>query len=275
ELTRGAAFNLVANNHFISTAANPEPSQGIEILWGNDNAVIGNKFENYSDGLQINWGKRNYIAYNELTNNSNGFNLTGDGNIFDSNKVHGNRVGIAIRSEKDADAHITLTKNQIWNNGKEIKRCEAGGSCVPNQRVGAIIFDVPGLEHAHFVGSRGHGVKIDPANLQKTCKQANEQGCNAQPNQNIQAPKLTLSKGQIAVEVKAQPNQRYQVEFFGNSSANSNEAEFYLGSAIAATNAQGIATLTRKPTAQVASVTANITDRLGATSELSSAVKLK
>src|SRR5262249_5076062 len=30
ELTRGAAFNLVADNVFRSTAANPEPSQGIE-----------------------------------------------------------------------------------------------------------------------------------------------------------------------------------------------------------------------------------------------------
>lgn len=100
ELTRGAAFNLIANNHFVSTKANPEPSQGIEILWGNDNAVVGNKFENYSDGLQINWGKRNYIAYNEMTNNSIGFNMTGDGNILDSNKVHGNRIGVAIRSEK-------------------------------------------------------------------------------------------------------------------------------------------------------------------------------
>ena len=30
ELTRGAAFNLVANNHFISTTANPEPSQALK-----------------------------------------------------------------------------------------------------------------------------------------------------------------------------------------------------------------------------------------------------
>ena len=237
--------------------------------------MVGNKFENYSDGLQINWGKRNYIAYNELTNNSNGFNLTGDGNIFDSNKVHGNRVGIAIRSEKDANAHITLTKNQIWNNGKDINRCEAGGSCVPNQRVGAIIFDIPGLEHAHFVGSRGHGVKIDPVKLQKTCQQPNEQGCNAQPNQGIQAPKLTLSKGQVVVQIKGQPNQRYQIEFFGNSSANSNEAELYLGSVVAVTNAEGIAITSWKPTTKVAAVTANVTDHLGATSELSSTVKFK
>ena len=275
ELTRGVAFNLIANNHFISTKANPEPSQGIEILWGNDNAVVGNKFENYSDGLQINWGKRNYIAYNEMTNNSIGFNLTGDGNILDSNKIHGNRIGVAIRSEKDANAHITLTKNQIWNNGKDIKRCEAGGSCVPNQRLGAIVFGVPALEHEGFVGSRGGGVVVDPAKQQKTCTQPNEQGCNAQPNQAIKAPKLTVSNGSVAVEVNGLPNQRYQVEFFGNQNAKSHEAEQYLATITIATNAQGIAKTSWKPTVKIASITANVTDHLGATSELSSAVPVR
>ena len=275
ELTRGAAFNLVANNLFTSTKANPEASQGIEILWGNDNAVVGNKFENYSDGLQINWGKRNYIAYNELTNNSLGFNLSGDGNIFDSNKVHGNRIGVAIRSEKDANARTTLTKNQIWNNGKDIKRCEAGGSCVPNQRLGAIVFGVPALEHADFVGSRGGGVIIDPKNMQKTCTEANQKDCNAIPNQAIQAPKLSLNKAQVNVEVMGMPNQRYQVEFFGNNNRKSQEAEMYLGSAVVSTNAQGVARLTWTPSIKAGSVTANVTDRHGASSELSSAIQLK
>ena len=275
ELTRGAAFNLVANNLFTSTKANPEPSQGIEILWGNDNAVVGNKFENYSDGLQINWGKRNYVAYNELTNNSIGFNLTGDGNIFDSNKVHGNRIGIAVRSEKDANARTTLTKNAIWDNGKDIKRCEAGGSCVPDQRLGAIVFAVPALEHAGFVGSRG-GVVIEPAKLQKTCTQPNEQGCNAMPNQNIQAPRLSYSKGQVTAIVQGQPNQRYHVEFFANRQANSQEAEQYLGAQqVLTTNAQGQGQTTWKALGGAASVTANVTDHLGATSELSPAVKTK
>ncbi len=275
ELTRGAAFNLVANNHFLSTRANPEPSQGIEILWGNDNAVVGNKFENYSDGLQINWGKRNYIAYNELTNNSLGFNITGAGNIFDSNKVHGNRIGIAIRSEKEANAHITLTKNQIWNNGKDIQRCEAGGVCVENQRLGSIIFDIPGLEHAHFVGSRGGGVVIDPQNLQKTCTTSDQQGCNAIPNQSIQAPKLSTSAGQLNVEVIGHPNQRYQVEFFGNSDAKSKEAEHYAGSGVVITNAQGRGQLTWKPTVKLGSYTATVTDKNGASSELSNAIQLR
>ena len=131
------------------------------------------------------------------------------------------------------------------------------------------------MEHAHFAGSRGHGVKIDPVKLQKTCQQPNEQGCNAQPNQGIQAPKLTLSKGQVVAQIKGQPNQRYQVELFGNSSANSNEAELYLGSVVAVTNAEGIAITSWKPTTKVAAVTANVTDHLGTTSELSSAVKFK
>lgn len=272
ELTRGAAFNIVANNVFTSTKSNPEASQGIEILWGNDNTVVGNKFENYSDGLQINWGKRNYIAYNELTNNSIGFNLSGDGNILDSNKVHGNRIGIAIRSEKDSNARTTLTKNLVWNNGKDIKRCEAGGSCVLNQRLGAIIFEVPGLEHASFVGSRGGGVVIEDAKLQKNCTQLDQHNCNSIPNQAIQAPKLSLNKENVVAEVKAQPNQRYQLEFFANSQAGSQEAEQYLGSQVVTTNAKGKAQVSWKPITGIATITATITNHLGATSELSPAV---
>ena len=275
ELTRGAAFNLVANNLFTSTQANPEPSQGIEILWGNDNTVVGNKFENYSDGLQINWGNRNYIAYNELTNNSIGLNLTGDGNMIDSNKVHGNRIGIAIRSEKNPYAHTTLTKNLIWNNGKDIKRCEAGGSCIPDQRSGAIIFAVPALEHADFVGSRGGGVTIKPAELQTTCLQPNQQGCNAMPNQNIQAPRLSYSQGQIVADIQSQPNQRYRVEFFANHRADAQEAEQYLGHQVVMTNAQGKAQAMWKVSGGITNVTANVTNHLGATSELSSAVQVK
>lgn len=275
ELTRGAAFNLVANNTFTSTPTNPEPSQGIEILWGNDNVVVGNKFENYSDGLQINWGKRNYVAYNELTNNSIGLSITGDANIFDSNRVHGNRVGIAIRSEKDANARTTLSKNLIWNNGQEIKRCEAGGSCVENQKTGAIVFGVPALEHADFVGSRGGGVVIEEKNLQKTCTDPKQQNCNALPNQSIQSPKLSLNKGVVIAQIHGQPNQRYQLEFFANSKVNAHEAERYLGSATVNTNQQGQAQLTWKKVVGQASVTATITDHLGATSELSPALYIK
>jgi hypothetical protein len=87
ELTRGAAFNMVADNVFRSTDANPEPSQGIEILLGNDNTVVSNRFEGYSDGLQINWGHRNYIAANIFTNNTFGLSLSGVGNVMGGDPV--------------------------------------------------------------------------------------------------------------------------------------------------------------------------------------------
>ncbi|KAA8734455.1 3-dehydroshikimate dehydratase [Acinetobacter qingfengensis] len=274
ELTRGAAFNLVANNYFTSTKENPEPSQGIEILWGNDNAIIGNKFENYSDGLQINWGKRNYIAYNELSKNSIGFNLTGDGNILDSNKIHDNRIGIAIRSEKEANARITLTKNQIWNNAKNIKRCEAGGSCVENQRLGAIVFAVPALEHVGFVGSRGGGVEIPLEKQQKTCSTEGQGDCNAIPNQNIRPPVLSLRGSIVQIHISGQPQQNYHVEIFANDVRQGNEAQKYLGTVKVSTDAQGKGLVQWRATVAKGALTATVTDYLGATSELSQPLKL-
>jgi 3-dehydroshikimate dehydratase len=116
---------------------------------------------------------------------------------------------------------------------------------------------------------------IENAKLQKTCTQPNQQGCNAMPNQSIQAPRLSYSKGQVMAEVQAQPNQRYQVEFFANRQANSQEAEQYLGTQVVTTNVQGKAQAILKATSGIANVTATVTDHLGATSELSSAVRVK
>ena len=130
ELTRGAAFNLVADNVFRSTAANPEPSQGIEILLGNDNVVVSNRFEGYSDGLQINWGHRNYIAANIFTNNTFGLSLSGAGNSIDGNVISGNAVGIAVRPAADMTM-ASISHNAIYGNGQKIERCFAGGSCDP------------------------------------------------------------------------------------------------------------------------------------------------
>ena len=97
ELTRGAAFNLIARNIFRSTNANPEPSQGIEILLGHDNVLVNNRFEGYSDGIQVNGGNRNYIGSNVFTDNALALSMTGEGNVIDSNTIVGNAVGVALR----------------------------------------------------------------------------------------------------------------------------------------------------------------------------------
>ncbi len=52
--------------------------------------------------------------------------------------------------------------------------------------------------------------------------------------------RLSYSRGQVTVTVQGQPNQRYQVEFFANHQAKSQEAEQYLGNEkVVTTNAQG------------------------------------
>jgi len=277
ELTRGAAFNLIADNVFRSTAANPEPAQGIEILRGNDNTISGNRFDGYSDGLQINWGDRNYIVANTFTNNTFGLNLTGVGNIVDRNSISGNRVGIAVRPAEPSPV-VRLTRNRIRNNGADIRRCEAGGSCDPMGPKAPMAFGVPGLEHARFVGSRGKGVYSDSATLQHICPD-NAPRCQPSPNAGLRSPTLTLARekgGAIRVSgmIAAAPRSRYVVELFGNADPNSGEAEVFLGDIAVRTDSHGSTTFTidvdrRGARDDLGSVTATVTSGEGATSPLS------
>jgi 3-dehydroshikimate dehydratase len=280
ELTRGAAFNLVADNIFRSTPANPEPGQGIEILRGNDNVVSGNRFEGYSDGLQVNWGDRNYISANTFTGNTFGLNLTGIGNIVDNNTIIGNRVGIAVRPA-DPSPVVRLTRNRLSGNGQSISRCEAGGSCDPNAPKGPTVFGVPGLEHATFIGSRGRGVTPDPSTLQRICPVA-APACQPAPNAGVRPPTLmTARQSGNAVEVTgtvtALPMQRYTVELFGNIDPGSEEAQSFLSESAVVTDREGKGTLTMRVDRQIGdlrlySVTATLTSPDGATSPLSSAL---
>lgn len=276
ELTRGAAFNLVADNLFRSTAANPEPSQGIEILLGNDNSVVRNRFENYSDGLQINWGKRNYLAANTFSGNSIGVSVTGEGNILDGNLIHGNRIGVALRPEPDTTA-TRLSANRIWGNSQDIRRCEAGGSCVPDQRTGAIVFGVPAQAHALYVGSRGVGADLPKQDQAIICDAKGEpKPCQPLPNHNQQAPRLIALEGNVLRgEVQGPVSSLLRVEFFGNAQADGTEAEQYLGDVLVNSDEQGQARFAQalENIGELNSFTATVTTADGATSELSQPVR--
>jgi 3-dehydroshikimate dehydratase len=282
ELTRGAAFNLIADNVFRSTPANPEPSQGIEILRGHDNVVSGNRFEAYSDGLQINWGDRNYIVANTFSGNTFGLNLTGVGNVVDSNTITGNRVGIVVRPA-DPSPIVRLTRNRISGNGKDIRRCEAGGSCDPAAPKAATVFGLPGLEHNSFVGSRGRGIVVNPQTVQFVCPEQAPQ-CQGPPNHGLARPTLNSVKvigNEVAVAgtMKGAPAARYTIELFGNADEGSSEGEFALEQAAVITDAAGEATLTlrldRRRLGHVRTLTATVTSHDGATSPLSAALPFK
>lgn len=281
ELTRGAAWNLVADNVFQSTPANPEPSQGIEILWGNDNTVVRNHFLDYSDGLQINWGNRNYIGANTFSGNSIGVSVTGSDNVVDGNTIQGNGIGIAVRPQP-LSAPNRFSANQISGNGLPIERCEAGGACASGQPRGAIVFGVPGLEHASFVGSRGRGVDADPGRRARICIGADTTDCQPPPNLGQRAPPLHAVQGRGAARTlngtfSGMPGQRYLLEVFGNRAARGSEAERLLGTVDAVTDAhgQGRFILALPDAADIATVTATATSAQGATSPLSAPLSLR
>ena len=281
ELTRGAAWNLVADNLFRSTDANPEPSQGIEILWGNDNSVLRNRFENYSDGLQINWGNRNTIAANTFTGNSIGVSVSGRGNVVDGNTFGGNGIGIAVRPQPRSEAN-RFSANLLSGNGLKIERCQAGGACVPGQPRGAIVFGVPGLEHASFVGSRGLGVDTDPSKRARICAAGETANCQPAPNHGQAPPRLLALQGgdgqrELQGEFAGTPRSRYTVEVFGNRAAGSDEAERYLGQLDAVVDGDGHGRFRyRLPPdcADLANLTATVTSADGATSPLSAPLAL-
>ncbi|MDY4284572.1 right-handed parallel beta-helix repeat-containing protein [Xanthomonas sp. LF06-19] len=276
ELTRGAAWNLVADNLFRSTDANPEPSQGIEILWGNDNTVLRNRFERYSDGLQINWGNRNTIADNDFAGNSIGVSVTGRDNLIEGNRLTGNGIGIAVRPQPRSEPN-RFSANLLSGNGLKIERCFAGGACAPGQPRGAIVFGVPGLEHAPFVGSRGIGVDPDPRKRATICGATAADGCQPAPNFGQAAPQLrAIERGagvpQVQGSFVGRPGHLYTVELFGNRRPGDDEAERYLGRVEAQVDAQGQGRFVLPldgDGAALATLTVTVTSDDGATSPLS------
>jgi 3-dehydroshikimate dehydratase len=280
ELTRGAAFNLVADNTFRSTDANPEPSQGIEVLLGHDNVIVRNTFTGYSDGIQVNGGNRNYIGVNVFTNNALALSMTGEHNVVAGNTITGNAVGVALRPA--GRMGITrITRNVIHRNGQDVLRCWSGGSCDPKLLRGGIVFGVPAQEHGAYVGERGGGVAVDPTRLTKICPDG-APTCQAQPNHGIAPPaidKVARNGTSLTVSGRVQAGSPMGaiIELYGNRNAGDTEGEIFLGETRIRTN--GAQTpFTMEVTAPVGSVptsfTATITSNDGATSEFSRPVGL-
>ncbi len=281
ELTRGAAFNLIADNVFDGGTDNLEPSQGIEILWGNDNTVVRNRFVRYSDGLQLNWGARNYIGANTFRDNTFGVSVTGAGNMIEGNDIRGNGIGIAVRPEAKVAAN-RISQNVIAGNGLPIMRCSAGGSCDPKMARGGIVIGPPGLEHASFVGSRGMGVVFDKAGAAVVCTGKDDPvGCHATPQFGLQPPSLTLVRaaaGKLAVKgaLQGPPESLVTVEVFAGK-AGTAEGERYLGSIQTATDAKGHAAFTGEVEGVAASsaITVTSTTAAGASSAFSKPAALR
>jgi len=260
-----------------------EPSQGIEILEGHHNVLTGNRFVGYSDGVQINRGNRNYLGNNVFTDNTLGLSLSGHGNIIDGNRIYGNKVGIAVRPTATGTM-ARLQRNSVYDNGRDISRCFAGGSCDPDLRRGGIVLGTPGPEHARYVGPRGIGVVVKPESLARICPDG-APNCQPPPNGGITPPTIErVQRGNGVVMVMGYldgtPRSRFTVEIFGNREAGGAEGETFLAAdESVATNAAGRASFfmfipVTPRDAALSSFTATATSGEGGTSEFSKPVTL-
>jgi 3-dehydroshikimate dehydratase len=288
ELTRGAAFNLIADNVFRSTAANPEPSQGIEILEGNDNVLVNNRFEGYSDGVQINRGHRNYLGHNVFTDNTLALSLTGSDNMIVSNTIFGNAVGVAVRPAPAGESIARISRNSIYDNGRKIERCFVGGSCDPDLRKGGIVLGTPGPGHAAYVGRMGIGVAVERDKLAKICPEGapvSALPCQGPPNGGIAAPMLDSVRRRgtdVVVQGRIQGAPmltRLTVEVFANRQAGGTEGEIFLADTSVVSDEGGAASFSLAipvtlHSAVPPSFTATVTSSAGATSEFSKPVAL-
>jgi 3-dehydroshikimate dehydratase len=262
------------------------------MLWGNDNMIVHNHWENLSDGVQLNWGNRNYISGNSFVGISSAVTLSGSGNIVSGNIMHGNRVAVSVRPQAEpgpngafgqnrvlGPAVNTITANSMYDNGRDIKRCFAGGDCLPDQS-GAIVFNVPGLEHGKFIGNRGGGVESDPTRLETICALDGQvAGCEPSPNHGQTPPKLLAARpgnqggADVKGEFEGQPDTLYRVELFANATTAAGNAEHYVGFIQVPVDAQGKGGFTFQvnsaDAAKAAGFTATVTTADGATSPLS------
>jgi 3-dehydroshikimate dehydratase len=171
-----------------------------------------------------------------------------------------------------------LSRNSIYDNGRDVRRCFAGGSCDPNLRRGGIVLGTPGPEHASYVGPRGIGVVVKPESLARICPDG-APNCQPLPNGAIAPPiidRVERRGSEVLVEGHAQgaPNARFTIEVFANRQAGGSEGEIFLADASAASDAGGraIFSLAISVTLHSAvphSFTATATSSEGGTSEFS------
>lgn len=230
DVARGSENTLIQFNKFVIDAQGIVPSQAIEILSSSNNKVFDNEASGFAEALQIG-GNNHEIARNTLYGNSIAFTMSGSGNKVYDNVVHSNRLGISTRG-----GAITLSRNLVWDQGKDISLCNAGGICSTNAnwlnaRLGISLN-----------GSTGHVANDLVAN----CTDGYAD-CDTRQNY----PVLTASTWQpsgftVNGTLASRPSTAFVIEFFASHKPGVvdgwGEGEVYLGKLEVSTDANGTLT---------------------------------
>jgi 3-dehydroshikimate dehydratase len=171
-----------------------------------------------------------------------------------------------------------ISRNAIYDNGRDIRRCFVGGSCDPKLRTGGIVLGAAGPGDAAYEGRMGIGVVVEPGKLAHFCPDEAPK-CVSAPNEALRPPAIDAVRRQgadvvVAGHFEGAAQSRFAVEVFGNRQLGGNEGAVYLGDAVAVSDADGrgrfAVTIPLAPQpGSLSSFIATLTSAAGATSEFS------
>jgi hypothetical protein len=279
ECRRGTSNTTYQYNVFFQTSPDTVSprSQGVECA-GNGNtgiAFLYNTFTDYSDGLQLNSATNVTVIGNRITKSTYGITTSGTDVLIQNNVITGNRMGVG----SGGNARVTITQNQIYDNGQPILSLPTSAGGTTNPASPALL----GID----LGVNGVTLNDGPA----ACGAAGPD-CDTGPNELQNFPILagtsTWGSGSAPAlngSLQSQPNASYIIEFFASHAVNPagfTEGEVYVGSMTVTTDASGIATFTftgapadpLKNGSATAYFTATATNANRATSEFSSGIRL-
>ncbi|MBK4735260.1 NosD domain-containing protein [Noviherbaspirillum pedocola] len=282
EFVRGADHGIARDNTVVATARTEMPSQGAEIFGSDDIELRNNRFSGYSDGIQAG-GNRHRLLDNILTDNTNGITTSGTGTTIAGNLITANRLGVAPSGAMNV---VTISRNAIYDNGRDILRCHAGGAgTLPGSTTCRTDYPKLGID----LGADGPTHNDGAANCADGLPDCDD-GVNGLQNFPVLDAASSWSDGTVTIHglLETRPDRAYVVEIYASRAAGYagyGEGEVYLGSVEVRTDAAGKAFIHARFTGVVdpfgdgrrqAFFTATATDiASGASSEFSAALLLK
>jgi hypothetical protein len=247
-------------------------SQGMEFAGtlNDHNKVLHNTITGYSDGLQMNAANDLLIMGNTITGTTFGITASGTGVVVIDNVITGNRMGVG----PSLTSHVTVTQNQIYNNGQPILSLAGSAGGTTNPASPALI----GID----VGTNG----VTPNDLGGSCADGFPD-CDTVQNFPVLSTGSSWSSSQIVLQgtLASRPNATFVIDFYANHGVNVAgiaEGERYLASRTVATGPTGIAAFSfTVPTGDPlrdgsthAVFTATANNAAGSTSEFSAGLSL-
>lgn len=236
DTSRGVSNTTIRRNTLIIDT-DGFPSSGMEAT--SDGLIVeDNVIQGYATGLIV-YGADNAFRRNKISDNALAVqHFGGTRNLFEENVVKDNRAGMALTAR---GAQLTLTKNQIFGNGKDISICGPNNTGTTTSRDGGVCREFDWLTSQFSINMTNLAA---PAinDMAADCSDALPD-CNL-PQNRPEALTASWSSGGYVIggQLASRPNEKFLLEFFASRSAGplgKGEGEVFVGTQEVVTDAAG------------------------------------